>query len=77
MPISWNEIRQNAIAFSKRWANESRKFCPEGNDLLFFAALSYFPALLRCSFPAAVISQTPRGLFFFSSPSSTIVFLAH
>jgi hypothetical protein len=25
MPISWNEIRQNAIAFSKRWADESRE----------------------------------------------------
>lgn len=25
MPISWNEIRQNAIAFSKDWASESRE----------------------------------------------------
>ena len=25
MPISWNEIRQNAIAFSKVWASESRE----------------------------------------------------
>ncbi len=25
MPISWNEIRQNAIAFSKEWASESRE----------------------------------------------------
>ncbi len=25
MPISWNEIRQNAIAFSKEWATESRE----------------------------------------------------
>lgn len=25
MPISWNEIRQNAIAFSKEWAGESRE----------------------------------------------------
>ena len=25
MPISWNEIRQNAIAFSKAWADESRE----------------------------------------------------
>ncbi len=25
MPISWNEIRQNATAFSKRWATESRE----------------------------------------------------
>ena len=25
MPISWNEIRQNAIAFSKRWATETRE----------------------------------------------------
>jgi hypothetical protein len=25
MPISWNEIRHNAIAFSKRWAGETRE----------------------------------------------------
>src|SRR5436190_20558705 len=25
MPISWNEIRQNAIAFSKEWADVSRE----------------------------------------------------
>ena len=25
MPISWNEIRHNAIAFSKKWASESRE----------------------------------------------------
>jgi len=25
MPISWNEIRQNAIAFSKEWATEQRE----------------------------------------------------
>ena len=25
MPISWNEIRQNAIAFSRDWADESRE----------------------------------------------------
>ena len=25
MPISWNEIRQNAISFSKEWASESRE----------------------------------------------------
>lgn len=25
MPISWNEIRQNAISLSKEWASESRE----------------------------------------------------
>ena len=25
MPISWNEIRHNAIAFSKEWASDSRE----------------------------------------------------
>ena len=25
MPISWNEIRQNAIKFSKEWADETRE----------------------------------------------------
>ena len=25
MPISWNEIRHNALAFSKEWATESRE----------------------------------------------------
>lgn len=25
MPISWNEIRSNALAFSKEWAGESRE----------------------------------------------------
>ena len=25
MPISWNEIRHNAVAFAKDWAGESRE----------------------------------------------------
>lgn len=25
MPISWNEIRQNAIAFSRDWKDENRE----------------------------------------------------
>ena len=25
MPISWNEIRQNAIRFSREWAEEQRE----------------------------------------------------
>jgi hypothetical protein len=25
MPISWNEIRQNAIRFSREWAEERRE----------------------------------------------------
>ena len=25
MPISWNEIRQNAIRFSREWAEEHRE----------------------------------------------------
>ena len=39
MPISWNEIRHNAIAFSKEWANETSEDA-EGKTFWdeFFAA---------------------------------------
>jgi hypothetical protein len=30
MPISWNEIRQNAIRFSLEWAEEQREHLGKG-----------------------------------------------
>ena len=30
MPISWNEIRQNAIRFSREWAEERREDAENG-----------------------------------------------